>query len=304
MLRLYRKKERRRIPRSRNSITGSSILDGSVTNSDLANESIHLYHLAPNLASLLDTVRSGLTTLLGATPLSTTPTDLSYSRAPTSLTVSWSHPANSQDATPVDFTTQLTLASGQTIYYIDSYELRYRIQGANTWTTVVELRSITYTFSISDTYQSYEVQIRGRNDAVGSSDWVNLNIPADDDNRWSGNVSVELLSLSNDPDTGINYTIFQGATIQSTEIATNNILNTVRDSVVTSTPHVFLPAQRTSTFVVRINYYAGGVLEIFSNPSQAAIANATISFQTNNLISVTPTTPGTDVIIKLIITGP
>lgn len=301
MLILYRKKERRRIPRPRNSITGSSILDGSVTNSDLANESIHLYHLAPNLASLLDTVRSGLTTLLGATPLSTTPRDPTFSTTPTSRTVSWSHPSNSNGATPVDFTTQLTLTSGQTIYYIDSYELRYRVHGESTWINVLDISSsTTYTFNISDPYQAYQVQIRGRNDAVGNSDWVDVFIPADTDNRWSGNVTVELLSLS-PVTTGIHYTIFREETDESTEIVTNTLYNSVQNSDVFST-HEISYDQRTLTFLIRINDTDGGTLGLVQNPTQAARANATISFG-NTSILVTPTLLGTDVVIRLSVTA-
>lgn len=304
MLRLYRKKERRRVTRPINSITGSSIVDGSVTNTDIANESIQLYHLAPNLASLLDTVRSGLTTLLGATPLSTTPRDPTFSTTPTSRTVSWSHPSNSQGGTPVDFTTQLTLTSGQTIYYIDSYELRYRIHGEPTWINVLDISSsTTYTFNISDPYQAYQVQIRGRNDAVGNSDWVDVFIPVDTDSRWSGNVTVALLSLSSNTATEINYTVFQGATSNSSVIATNTINNNVRDNVVFSTPHEILYDQRTSTFLIRINSHGGGVLGIAGSSTQAASANATITFADGDFI-VTPTTLGIDVTIGIVITGP
>lgn len=299
MLRLYRKKERRRVTRPINSITGSSIVDGSVTNRDIANESIQLYHLAPNLASLLDTVRSGLTTLLGATPLSTTPRNVTYSTTLTSRTVSWSHPSNSQGGTPVDFTTLLTLSSGQTIYYIDSYELRYRISGNSTWTSQTDISSTTFTFIISNTYQAYDVQIRGRNDAVGFSDWVDLFIPAD--TRWSGNLTIKLLSLSSDSDTEIHYTIFQGATSNSSVIATNNIANSVQNTVVFST-HQISYAQRTSTFLVRIDGHAGGVLGLAGSSTQAASVNATITFADNNFI-VTPTSLGLDVTIGIVITG-
>ena len=303
MLILYRKKERRRVTRPRNSITGSSILDGSVTNSDLANESIQYFHLAPRLASLLDTIRSGLTTLLGATPLSSTPRDLNYSKpTPTSRTVSWSHPSNSQGSTPVDFTTLLTLRSGQTIYYIDSYELRYRIQGTNTWNTVVDISSITYTFSIPDTYQAYEVQVRGHNDAVGSSDWVILNIPADQTSDWYGNVTVALLSLSSDTDTEIHYTIFQGATSNSSVIATDNFGNSTQNTVVYGTPHQILYTQRTSTFIVRINEHNGGELGIAGSSTQAASSNATITFDEDEFV-VTPTTLGLGVTIGIVITS-
>ena len=303
MLRLYRKKERRRVTRPINSITGSSIVDGSVTNTDLANESIYLYHLAPNLASLLDTIRSGLTTLLGANPLSSTPRYLSYSKpTPTSRTVSWSHPSNSQGATPVDFTTVLTLTSGQTIYYIDSYELRYRISGNSTWTTVSDISSITYTFNISDTYQAYDVQIRGRNDAVGFSDWVDLFIPADQTSDWYGNVTVALLSLSSDTDTEIQYTIFQGATSNSSVIATNNFGNSTQNTVVYGTPHQILYTQRTSTFIVRIDDHDGGELGIAGSSTQAASSNATITFDEDEFV-VTPTTLGLGVTIGIVITS-
>jgi hypothetical protein len=178
MLRILKKKERRRILRPINSIRGDIIQDNTLDDDDLAQEAIQYYHLAPNIASLLDTIRSGLGSLLGATPFITTPRMPTYSKTSTSITIEWQHPTNSHSGGLVDFTTQLTLTSGQTVNYIDCYELRYRLSGTVPWTNVTNITSTTNTIPANQ-YASYNVEIRGINFAIGPSDWITLSIPGD-----------------------------------------------------------------------------------------------------------------------------
>jgi hypothetical protein len=275
MLHIFKKKVRRRILRARNSIGGGAIQDNTIDDDDIEQEAIQYYHLAPNLASLLDTIRSGLATLLGNTPLNTRPRNPTYSKTSTAIIIAWDHPTNSYSAGTVDFTTTLTLSSGQNIYYVDSYELRYRPTGTIQWTNVIDISSSTTHTITANPFVAHEVEIRGRNDALGPSEWTTLSVPSE------LSITLSFLNTSTVPVTitlgTVPYTIPIGTTTLSPFNITSRTFSIT--FTITNQNHSYY-VNSSNNFYIYPNYFGFGTgglanITIGSSLPQSFVINIT-----------------------------